>query len=159
PRAGCLRLHPLLGDLSVFRGDCQGRRAALIRCVRRLFRAVPGREDRCGLAEGRRRISVLPFKSICDRFLHAPWLPKDTFVLHAIWSWPIRVLDFSQTIMPCELPSLGWMRASSPKATSLIASGKCRSRWRDAGYRRARQRGCWLSWDEVNGLRRMHWSK
>jgi hypothetical protein len=28
------------------------------------------------------------------------------------------------------------------------ASGECRKRWWDAGCRRRKRRGCWLSWDD-----------
>ena len=48
-------------------------------------------------------------------------------------------------MLVCVLPLPDWMKVSLPKATSLIASGGCRSRWSDAGCLRRRRRGCWLS--------------
>jgi len=45
---------------------------------------------------------------------------------------------------------MGWMKASSPKATSLIASGECGRRWwRNDGYRRRKRRGCWPNLNEA----------
>src|SRR5215467_821819 len=46
---------------------------------------------------------------------------------------------------------MGWMKASSPKATSLIASGKYRRRWWGDAYRKRKRRGCWLTSNNALG--------
>src|SRR5215469_16321508 len=46
---------------------------------------------------------------------------------------------------------MGWMKASSPKATSLIASGNYRRRRLGDGYRRRKRRGCWLTSNNALG--------
>src|SRR5215510_10963491 len=54
-------------------------------------------------------------------------------------------------MLVCVLRLMDWMRASSPKATSLIASGKYRRRWWGDAYRKRKRRGCWLTSNNALG--------